>query len=427
MELKWATMRCEIRGSRFGKRPIGGGLKCSQKSRCVPRLALFATSSLAAASLAVGGGAFVALLPGAALAQTCTPPPAQGTTAAPQVIGPATQFCLGNYTTGIGYDETTVGGNLTVNLVGPGLVNGGGVLLNDAGGGAANLTLVLGNTTNVGQNIVTTLGSNAVTVNSTGGNVLITTGNNTIPRRDHQRQSFSGIEASTTGNGTVNVSTIANVTGRAGDGIFTTTVNGSNTVTVGGNVVGNLASGVLAVSIGTGPIVVNLGNVTTGAGNATTVTPFSVSTVTGVGVFAVNTGGVGNTSATINVTDPGNVTVSGTTVDVAGIFAQTATTGVGSKAVVNMTGAPGGTVSVLGGGGDFGVGADTLGGGSASVVTNAGRTISVGTQRRQRRFRRLRRIPTTSASPSRRLLRWARPTRSSSAMSPVRAAPALRR
>ena len=45
-----------------------------------------------------------------------------------------------------------------------------------------------------------------------------------------------------------------------------------------------------------------------------------------------------------------------------------------------MTGAAGRNGFGLGGGGDFGVGADTLGGGSASVVTNAGRTISVGTQ-----------------------------------------------
>src|ERR1035441_7640028 len=88
------------------------------------RASLLASSMFATAGVAGLGGMVgaVALTPGAAFAQTCAPVPPQGPSTAPAAIGPATQFCTGNYTLGIGYDETTAGGNLTVNLDGPGLV-----------------------------------------------------------------------------------------------------------------------------------------------------------------------------------------------------------------------------------------------------------------------------------------------------------------
>ncbi|HEX4196584.1 MAG TPA: hypothetical protein VHZ26_04005, partial [Caulobacteraceae bacterium] len=188
--------------------------------------------------------------PRIALAQTCTPPPTQGPAAAPAPIGPASQFCTGSYATGIGYTETTTGGNLSVTLAGPGTVNG--VVLNDSGGAtAANLTLVLGNATSGAQNI--TGAGNAVTITSSGGNVVIATGNSTIPG-ETITGNVGGIDVSTTGNGTVNVSTVANVTGLASNGIRTHTVNGSNTVNVGGNVVAAAGSGVRAYSTGSGAV-----------------------------------------------------------------------------------------------------------------------------------------------------------------------------
>src|SRR5580692_3171604 len=136
------------------------------------RASLLATSMFASTALAGLGGVVgsVVLTPGVALAQCTTAPGAPPATAP---VGPTTETCVGSFPTGIGYSETTVGGNLTVNLNGPGNIAGGGVLLNDTGGGAANLTLALGNSTVAGQNIVTTQGSNAVTVTSTGGNVVI--------------------------------------------------------------------------------------------------------------------------------------------------------------------------------------------------------------------------------------------------------------
>src|ERR1019366_2534116 len=233
--------------------------------------------------------------------------------------------------------------------------------------------------TNIGQNIVTNTTSNAITVTSTGGNVVITTGNNTIPG-EVITGNISGIVASTTGNGTVNVNTIANVTGLAGGGITTTTVDGSNAITVGGNVVAAGSAGVSAVANGNGTVVVNLGNVTTVAGNTTTVTPFSVTAAGSFGVGAENFAPIGNQTATINVTDPGNVTLSAAGASDPGIGVLTDGNGTGSRASVIMSGAPGGTVSVEGAGADWGVLAETLGGGTATVVTNGNRTISVGTK-----------------------------------------------
>jgi hypothetical protein len=350
------------------------------------RASLLASSMFATTALAGLGGMVgaVALTPGAAFAQTCTPVPTQGPSTAPAAIGPATQFCTGNYTLGIGYDETTAGGNLTVNLDGPGLVQNGGVVLNDVGGSAANLTLVLGNATNVGQNIVTNTASNAVTITSTGGNVVITTGNNTIPG-EIITGNIAGISATTSGNGAINVSTIANVTGLGGPGIVAQSVSGNIAITVGGAVVGNgvsdIGSGVRGRSEDAS-VSITLGNVTTVAGNTTSVTPFSVTGNVTDAVLAI--GGdaffAGNASAVVNVTDPGNVNLTSGT-KAAAIVAVTFSKGVGSSAVVNMTGASGGTISAEdAGGGIAGVSALSELGGSSSITTNAGLTVIVGSK-----------------------------------------------
>ncbi|HEY3889110.1 MAG TPA: hypothetical protein VGL73_11095, partial [Caulobacteraceae bacterium] len=339
------------------------------------RASLLATSMFATTALAGFGGVVgaIVLTPGAALAQCTTAPGAPPATAA---VGPATETCVGSFPTGIGYSETTVGGNLSVNLNGPGTVAGGGVLLNDTGGGAANLTLVLGNATNAGQNIVTTQGSNAVTVHSTGGNVAIITGN-AIPG-EVITGNIAGIDARTTGAGTVNVITIANVTGLASNGIFTSTVNGNNTVSVGGNVVAGAGSGVRSIATGSGAVLVTLGNTTTTAGNVTTVTPYSVTDKGGNGVLAEQLGGVGNRTAMIVSTDAGNVTVNNAASGSVGVAAVSFGSGAGSVASVNMTGAPGGAVSVQGNGTTFNVGIGALApAGTATVTTNTGRTVNV--------------------------------------------------
>src|SRR5580698_3534143 len=172
---------------------------------------MFATSALAGLGGLVGA---VVLTPGAALAQ-CTPTP--GAPPATVNVGPATETCVGSFPTGIGYTETTTGGNLTVDLNGPGNIAGGGVLLNDSGGAtAANLTLVLGNSTVAGQNIVVTTPSNAVTINSSGGDIVVSSGNLSIAGETISGN-LSGIVANTTGAGTININTVANVSGQTGD------------------------------------------------------------------------------------------------------------------------------------------------------------------------------------------------------------------
>ena len=270
----------------------------SAASRSLLAGSLFATTALAGLGGIVGS---IILTPGAAFAQTCTPD-TNGTSLAPAPVGPATEVCVGGNTTGIGYSEGTTGGNLTVNLNGPGGAVVNGVLLDDVVriGHAANLTLVLGNATTIGQNIVTAGNQSltGVTIISTGGNVAVVTGNNTPG--EIITGNLVGMSVSTIGNGTVNVSTIANITGLAGNGISTTSVDGSNTVAVGGNVVGNFASSgvafgaVDAFSTGNGTVLVTLGNITTVAGNTTTVTPFSVNAIGENGVVAINDSGVGN-------------------------------------------------------------------------------------------------------------------------------------
>src|SRR5580693_8897848 len=144
------------------------------------RASLLATSMFASTALAGLGGVVgsVVLTPGVALAQCTTAPGAPPATVG---VGPTTENCVGSFPTGVGYSETTVGGNLSVNLTGPGNIAGGGVLLSDTGGGAANLTLTLGNATAASQNIVTTTTANAITINSTGGNVVIADGGSGIP------------------------------------------------------------------------------------------------------------------------------------------------------------------------------------------------------------------------------------------------------
>jgi len=136
---------------------------------------MFATTALAGLGGIVGA---IALTPGAALAQTCTPD-TNGTSLIPNVLpSPATgstETCVGGNATGIGYSEDTPFANLTVNLNGPAGAVVNGVLLEDnlRTGHAANLTLVLGNATTIGQNIITAGNQSltAVTITSTAASL----------------------------------------------------------------------------------------------------------------------------------------------------------------------------------------------------------------------------------------------------------------
>ena len=154
--------------------------------------------------------------------------------------------------------------------------------------------------------------------------------------------------------------------------------SGNVTVTVDGSVVGAGAGGAAAGSAilarsRDGSSLVTLGNVASA--------PFSVVGNHTDAVLAVGSDGFapGNTSAVVNVTDPGNVTLTFGT-KAAAITAVTFSSGSGSSAVVNMTGAAGGMISAEDPGGNIaGVGAYSEVAGSSSITTNTGRTISVGT------------------------------------------------
>jgi hypothetical protein len=86
------------------------------------RTSLLATSMFATTALAGFGGVVgsVVLTPGAAFAQTCTPDPQNAPPASASVGNGATEICVGNYTTGIGFGENQVGGNLSVRSMVPG-------------------------------------------------------------------------------------------------------------------------------------------------------------------------------------------------------------------------------------------------------------------------------------------------------------------
>ena len=271
------------------------------------RASVFAGGLLATSALAGFGGTIGALVtPAMALAQ-CVPGPAPSNPPTLTSTGATSEVCTGGFS-GLGYRET--GPNLTVQIIGPGTITGGGVEIANSGvAPGANLTLQLGNATLAGQNINST--GNGIVLVSSGGNISLTTVNLALPGEVISANS-EGIVALTQGGGSATIDTIANVTAGVAAGVDAQTVDGASTVTFGGHV-GGPVTGVLALALGNGTATVNLGNATTGTGNATVVTPYSINVTGGSGAVAENIFATGNQTAVLNVTDPGNVTVTGST------------------------------------------------------------------------------------------------------------------
>ena len=185
-----------------------------------------------------------------------------------------------------------------------------------------------------------------------------------------------GMHLVTNGVGTINVITDDDVHNLGpGNAIFASTVDGSNSLQIDANITNTLGDGIHSISSGKGAALVILsGNSTTGSIYSITTTGFGFGS--GYGVLVEQTG-PGATTATINSVQPGNVTVTNA-VGVAGLSAQVTSGNASSVASVNMSGPSGGVISVEGGGFEAGISAIDFAG-TATVQTNAGRKILVGT------------------------------------------------
>jgi fibronectin-binding autotransporter adhesin len=211
---------------------------------------MFATTALAGLGGVVGT---VVLSPGAALAAECTPAtpdagmagPASATIASSQTENCGPEFS-NTYGTGLAYVAGS--GNLTVTVGGVGNITPNGVYLNGVAQ-HANLTYLTDTTTTAGPTIVTTSGSGII-LDTTAGNILISTGNTTaagnsttggpFPATNPQAGSVVdghdyGIGARTTGSGTVTINAAGNVTGETNDGIRVSAQNGNVSILASGN------------------------------------------------------------------------------------------------------------------------------------------------------------------------------------------------
>ena len=306
--------------------------------------------------------------------------------------GNVTVTTVGNVTgtTVNGIEARSQGGAMTVTTSNGTVTGAGSAILMVNTGGSANLTAnavsngdvqlqLTGNTTfnaAINGNVIgdvtinnvsgvgcftTALGAtvtNNISVSGGGGNITGVT-NGLVG---------GGVEVTNLGNGTVTYTANGNTSG-----ISTSTVDGNDIVNANSNVNKAGFTGVAGNVTGNSTVVITLGNVSG--------TPFSVTDSNGNnGVYADQQNASGNQIATVNMTDPGNVTLTGALIEAVGVEANTHSSGVSSVATVNMTGAPGGAISVEGSAGsNWGVYALGNEGGSAFVTTNTGRTVSVGT------------------------------------------------
>ena len=197
-----------------------------------------------------------------------------------------------------------------------------------------------------------------------------------------------GVWATANGLGTVTVIADDTVNNKGlGDGIRTATYSGANAVTVDAAVTNTGGNGVKAVANGYfGNVTVTLGKAPTSGAIGSVVTTGGSTALTSNGVFANQTYAYGSfAGATINSTAGGSVMVTGAAQGGGAVLATVHDAN--GAAVVDMTGATGGTVSIEGAGGNIGVGAIAFAGNStgtgyagvASVTTNPGLTVSVGT------------------------------------------------
>lgn len=171
-----------------------------------------------------------------------------------------------------GISATTLGtGNVSVTGVTASGTSGPGILASSTTG---DVTISgTGNST----------GATGVVGTSTGGNVDITVA----------AKGTTGVDASTTGAGKVDVKSAGNITGTAGNGVTTSAVNGDTTITASaGDTISGSVAGATAKSSGTGSIQAG------GAGNYAGGTGPGISAIASGTAGSVTVTGSGSTSST---------------------------------------------------------------------------------------------------------------------------------
>ncbi len=218
--------------------------------------------------------------------------------------------------------------------------NGNAILASNAGSGAINIS-GLGAVTATGTWSGTGSDFAAIAAKASGGAVNIggSTGLSNAISSTQQ-----GINASTTGAGTIDIKTVSGgtVTSTGGEGIFTSAGNGTTTINLGANVSGGLGqSAVYAYSTGAANIALTTASGVTVSGGG-----FGIRAESGTG--NIDLGGTTGLGGAVSGTD-------------AGILASTSGTG-----TINIKTASGGTVS-----GTSGIGIETY-------TVNGATTIDVG-------------------------------------------------
>jgi hypothetical protein len=279
----------------------------------------------------------------------------KGISAVQNGIGPGTGF-YGIVVSGTGNTSATVGtgidarilnganhSDILVNRTGTVTTSGNGILASTMGDG--NVSVINSGTVIAGP-------GQGILAASQGGNILVTPASTV--------SGGTGIYATTSGAGSVTVTTAfnaaGNITGTSADGVDTTAENGNTIVTNNAAQISGTAWAGHSLATGLGSIVVQ------GAGNYVG--------GTGGGIYAEESG-IGPAAGNNGILIAGTGTTSATT----GIGIDALITNVGNHAniLVNRTGA----VSVLAGGGS-GIVATTLGDGNVTVTGVLGVTAGTG-------------------------------------------------